>query len=344
MPIPAHDSSTTTPSTQAMGALMQLAGGYAWSWLLYMAARLELADHVAAGPHTVDALAKACGADAGALRRLLDALDALGVLRRTEDGRFGPTPMSYWLRSDVAGSQRPLALMAGDPRILQAWGGALEAVTTGGIAFERVHGRPFFEMLDGAPELARAFHEAGGVTPEWNEAMAEELDLTGCRTVVDVGGGDGSLVRALLARRPELEAVVLERPAAIEILAARSGDVPWRWQAGDFLDAVPAGADAYLLRRILHDWDDARALAILANVRAAIPTHGRLFVLEYLVRPEARAASAMLDFTLFVLTGGRERGETEYRALLEAAGFALERVQWTPAGIDVMVARPVAAS
>lgn len=336
--------SRSEPSAEALGALMQLTGGYAWSWLLFMAARLGLADHVAAGPQAIDVLAARCGAEASALRRLLDALDALGVVKRTEDGRYGPTPMSYWLRADVEGSQRPLALMAGDPRIWRAWAGALEAVKTGEVAFERVHDRSFFEVLDGAPELAVAFHAAGGVTPEWNEVMVEEIDLAGCKTLVDVGGGDGSLVRALLARQPELDAVVFERAATIALLREQAEGVPWRWQAGDFFEAVPAGADAYVLRRILHDWDDARARAILDNVRAAMPPSGRLFVLEYLVRPEARAASAMLDFTLFVLTGGRERSEAEYRALLEAAGFSVGYVRRTAAGIDVMLARPVARS
>lgn len=334
--------SRDTRSPEALAALMQLTGGYAWSWLLSMAARLELADHVAEGPQTIEALAARCGADASGLERLLAALDALGVLRRTGDGRYGPTPLSYWLRSEVAGSQRALALMAGDARIQQAWAGALEAVRHGGVAFERVHGRPFFDVLEGAPELAAAFHEAGGVTPRWNEAMAEAIDLEGCHSVVDVGGGDGSLVRALIERWPGIEATVFERPAAIEASKARVGDVPWRWQAGDFFEAVPAGADAYVLRRILHDWDDERARAILGNLRRAMPAHGRLFVLEYLVRPEARSASAIIDFTLFVLTGGRERSEGEYRALLEAAGFMLVRTEQTPAGIAVMLARPVA--
>jgi hypothetical protein len=222
----------------AMGALLPLLSGYAWSWVVYLAAELELADHLAEEPRSAEELAELCAADPGALRRLLEALAALGVVRRLEDGRFARTPVSDWLRRDVAGSQRPLALMLGDPRIQRAWAASLVALRSGEVAFEHINGPPFFEVLDQAPDLAGLFHAAGSGTETWNRDMARALDLSECKRVVDVGGGDGSLMTAITAMHPHVEGVVLERPPLVEAMSARPSAGAWRWQAGDFLDEV----------------------------------------------------------------------------------------------------------
>lgn len=324
----------------AMGTLMRLVSGYAWSWAVYVAAELRVADALADGPVAVGELAGRCGAEPAAMVRLLRVLEALEVVRRLDDGRYVGTDVSYWLRADVPGSQRPLALMGGDDRIWRAWGGILEAMRSGGVPFERVHGKPFFEVLDEHAELGAMFQAAGGGLPEWNRAMAEALELSGRHRVVDVGGGDGGLMSALVAVHPEVEGVVYERPAVVRA-ANVPGEARWRFEAGDFLDSVPPGFDAYILRRILHDWDDDRAVRILANVRRAMAPDGRVFVFEYIVREETRAATAMIDFTMFVLTGGRERYLDGYRALFAEAGLGLARVSATAAGIDLLVAEPI---
>jgi cyclopropane fatty-acyl-phospholipid synthase-like methyltransferase len=305
---------------------------------VYVAARLGLADLLVDGPATVDALAAECEADPPTLRRLLRALASLGVVSDGGDGTFTLAPDGGLLLSAIPGSLRPAALLAGE-RSYTAWGGLLASVRTGETAFPRVFGATTFEYMARHPELRQLYDAAMTAAAEERAAAVLEVGrFPGEGLVVDVGGGEGALLVAVLARHPALRGVVLERPAAVpaaEQRIARAGLASRaRVEAGDFFERVPDGGDVHVLSHILHNWDDARCARILDRCRRAIRTDGRLLVVEK-VMPErvepSRAAQErfMADLHMLAITGGTERTEAEYDRLFAGAGFRLARVTAT---------------
>jgi hypothetical protein len=303
--------------------------------LVYVATRLGIGDALADGPLTGAELARAVDAEPGALTRVLRGLAAEGVL--AEEGEtFALTPLGEALRP-LKGS-----IAARGDLYYRAAGGLLDAVRQGGTAFERVYGERFFEHLSRRPAEEAAFQASMAARSE-REArdVVAAYDFTGLGRLVDVGGGAGGLLAAILDAAPRLEGVLLDRPAAVEQarrrLAGRAECV-----SGDFFAAVPAGADAYLLSRVIHDWSDADAVKILATCRAAMGDGARLLLVEA-VLPERAADSPeaiRMDLHMLVLFGARERTEREYGDLLSAAGLLLERVLPTasPTGICVLEA------
>jgi hypothetical protein len=316
---------------------------YWGTFSIYAGASLGIADLLAEGPATVATLAERTQSNADALYRLLRALASLGIFRETEPQTFVQTPLSETLRRGVPGSVRGLAVLTGMLH-LRAWPEILHSVKTGETALKRVFGRELFDQLAAQPELARVFDEAfGGYTAMVSGLVADQYDFGRFRRIVDVGGGNGSLVTAVLARSPGARGVTFDLPhvAARAQGAIAKTAVANRCETvgGDFFEAVPADGDAYTLKMILHDWDDHKSIAILKNVRKAIRPDGTLLVIESVVPPgNEPSPSKLLDVNMLVMTGGRERTKDEYAGLFRASGFALERV--IPCGpTDVIEAR-----
>jgi hypothetical protein len=301
--------------------LASLLGGYWISQTLYVAAELGLADALAGGPRDAPALAASVGAAPEPLARLLDALVAVGVFRREGAERYANNHVSELLRSDAPGSLRAAARLGGHPAHWGAWGHLLESVRTGEVGFERFAGEPFFEHLSHDDELRAVFQGVQAAFPEHERAVADALPLGDVRRVVDLGGGSGGLSRAVAERFPHAQVMLFERPEVTALLAPDSTFVVC---AGNFFERIPEAADAYLLKHVLHDWDDARALDLLRACRVALSGTATLWVVEA-VLPAAGDASPSParshDLNLLVLTGGRERTVDEYDALARAAGL-----------------------
>ncbi|MBV1796546.1 methyltransferase [Siccirubricoccus sp. G192] len=328
-------------------ALTRLANGFWAARAVQVAARFGLADGLRDGPRTPAELAAATGAHPDALRRLLRALAGLGVLASDAVGRYRLTPMGELLRGDVPGSLRDFVARLGEPEYWRAWGALDHSIATGRSAFEAVFGARLFDHLARYPEAAARFHAGmgGGSARAAATVVAALGDLGGVGMVVDIGGGHGALLAAVLRANPGAQGVLFELPQVAEAgcaaLAAAGLAERSRVEAGDFFETVPAGGDLYLMQRIVHDWDDSEAARLLGNVRAAMPAHARLLLVEAVVPPgDAPSRAKMLDLNMLVLVSGRERTEEEYRVLLAAAGLALRRVLPATADTDVLEAAP----
>jgi len=306
--------------------------GYRDTQLVYIAARLGIPDLLSAGPASAATLADAIGADADALRRVLRALASNGVVAEDVDGRFRLTPLGEPLRAGVPGSLREAALLNGAVDY-PAFGALLDALRAEQTPFVRVFGTDFFDYLTRDDDLGDVFNRfMARVTTRMAAAALEAYDLSPIHTVVDVGGGYGTLLAAILTARPHIHGTLLETsavaPRARRYIAEAGLADRCAVVEGDFFTAVPAGGDAYLLSQILHDWDDERCLRVLARCRQAINEGGRLLVVEQLLpdRVEGRAPVVESDLYMLALTGGRERTVGAYRALFAAASFDLARV------------------
>lgn len=328
-------------------ALGQMIRGGVLTQLVYVAVKLGVPELLREGPRPVEALARATGAEAGTLYRLLRALAFLGVLAEDDQRRFALAPAGTLLLDGVPGSLRGSALFYGEPWCWQAFGGLLEAVHGGTTPFHHVHGAGFFDYLARHADAAEAFHEHMlALTGQDAAAITAAYDFGSFGRVVDVGGGHGALLTAVLRAHPGVRGVLFDRPSVVEgareFLGAEGLADRCDLAGGSFFDGVPAGADAYLLKDVLHDWEDEPAVAILRACRSAMESPARLLVVERLLPPDAAPAPGKLtDVVMLVLTGGRERTEAEYRALLEAGGFALARVVPTGSPMSVLEARPV---
>jgi O-methyltransferase domain/Dimerisation domain len=329
-------------------ALLQLASG---SWIgqaVHVAAKLGIADLLEDGPKSPATLAEATGAHAGTLHRLLRALASLGVFAEDADGRFALTSLAEGLRTNAPGSLRAYAIMMGEDWHWRAWGDLLNSVRTGQPAFEHVFGCPMFSYFGEHPEAARVFDAAmTSRTGQETAAVIAAYEWPASATIVDVGGGQGALLAAILARNPDVHGVLFDMP---HVIAAARGLIEeagladrCELAAGDFFERVPAGGDLYLLKRVVHDWDDERASAILRSCRAAMGDRSRLLVIEHVLPPgNAPSWGKLLDLQMLVLTpGGRERDEAGFRALLASTGLRLERI--IPAGPTASLIEAVVA-
>jgi hypothetical protein len=306
----------------------------------YVLAKLRLADLMAEGPRTAEDLAAASGAHPLALRRLLAALAAAGLLRESEGPTYGLTPMTELLCSDSPDSARATAIMHGE-EVYRSFGGILHTIQTGEPAFEREYGVPFYTYLEQAPEVAATFAASMGAQPIPEVAFA--CDIPDGATVVDIGGGRGGLLAALLARAPRRRGILVELPSAAahakELLAEASLLDRVEIVEGSFFNGVPPGGDVYLLARVLHNWSDAHAIDALRVVRRSMAEGSRLIVLERFLSPGPagpRSAAAsranVVDLMMLVMLEGRDRTEAEYRELLAAAGLRVVATHAAPAG------------
>jgi hypothetical protein len=306
---------------------------------------LGVADHIESGaPQPVKTLARLTGAHEASLYRMLRFTASYGVFRETGDREFDHTRLSAALRSDAEGSFRAATRMFHS--IFAGWDGFHHTILTGEPSFQKVYGQPLFEYIGSHPELAPIF-DAGMTAFHGHEtgAMLDAYDFGDIGTLADIGGGNGSLLGAVLQRYPNLKGILFDlghvtgraREAMRTLgLAQRCSVVE-----GNFFESVPAGADAYLMRHVIHDWTDEQSIRILSNCRKAIPPHGRILLVEFSV-PSANEASLGKDADMIMLAfpGGSERTEDEYRTLFEQSGFRLSKVTPTKSAVCVIEGRP----
>ena len=332
MPIAVTEKPAAALAAPPPMLMAQLITGGVWiTKALYVVAELGIADRVAEQPQTAEALAEAAGAHAPSLFRVLRALASIGVFAEDEQGRFSLTPLADTLRSDRSGSLRSMALLWGHPEHWQAWGSFLDTVRTGRSAFDLAFGVPLFEFFAQRPHIAQIFNEAMTAFSGYEaDAVAAAYDFSGVDTLVDVGGGQGLLLATILQRFPSLRGVLFDLPSVVTASTAPLDALGVRGRTmvvgGDFFTAVPDGGDVYILKNIIHDFDDPQARTILSVVRRTISANGRLLLAQEVIPPgNAPSGGKLLDMQM-LLIGDRERTEAEYRELLAEAGFRMTRV------------------
>jgi hypothetical protein len=318
--------------------------GYWVSQMVFVVAKLGVADVLAKGPKTPAAIAEQVGAHAPSLRRVLRTLASIGVFAETPNGRFRLTPLAATLRSGVPGSLRDFALMIVDDYNWAGWGALLHGVTTGAVAFDHVHGVRFFDYLATHPTKEKAFAASmASISGAENDAIARAFAFGRFGRLVDVGGAHGHLVATILRRHRKLRGVLYDQPQVVAgapasgLLAGLEDRV--EVIGGDFFASVPAGADAYMMKYIIHDWDDERCVRILGLCREAMAPGGRVLVIENVIEPGNRPGwPKLLDINMLALLTGKERTKAEFRDLFARAGLRLHRVVPTASPISVLEA------
>ncbi|MGW4206206.1 methyltransferase [Streptomyces sp. NPDC004726] len=311
--------------------LLLLTDGKRISRVLHVVAELGIADQLADGPFAVPELATRTGTHADSLGRVLRVAAAFGVFAEEPDGRYALTGLGEALRSDVPGSQRDMVLYNGDEMLWRSYGALMHTVRTGEPAFEAAYGHGFFEHLEKNPESGALFDRAmTGMSRATARMLLDGFDFGRFRRIADIGGGRGWFLAEVLKAHPQVSGTLVDRPSVVEEAAALFGDagVADRVEVvpGDFFGELPPGRDAYVLKAVLHDWDDTKAVAILRRVREALDgsADGRLLICEFLVGPANQwDRGKLLDLDMLIRFGGRERGEDQWRELLATAGFEL---------------------
>jgi len=306
---------------------------------------LGVADHIEQGaPQPVQRLAERTGSHERSLYRMLRFAASYGVFRETDDHRFDHTPLSAALRSDAVGSFRPAAQMCHS--MFAGWDGLHHAVQTGEPSFQKVYGQPLFEYVGSHPELAPIFD--AGMTAfhgHETEAMLDAYDFSDVRVLADIGGGNGSLLGAVLQRYPHLRGILFDLSHVTERARANLQKLGIESRCsimvGNFFESVPQGADAYLMRHIIHDWTDEQAVQILKQCRKAVAPQGKVLLVEFTVAAANHASLGKdADMLMLAFPGGMERTEQEYRTLFDRSGFALSKVTPTRSAVSVFEARP----
>jgi SAM-dependent methyltransferase len=331
-------------------AMLRMISGFRVARAVYIAAKLGLADLLKEGPKRSGELALATETHAPSVHRVMRALASVGIFAEDEQGRFALTPIAATLQSDVPGSLRAWAILVLGEEDYQAWGELMHSVRTGETAFEHVFGMGIFQYEARHPEHARIFDEAmANLVGVYNAAVLASYSFSTIRKVVDVGGGDGSLIVAILQANPEMKGVLFDLPHVTEKAKQRIKEAGLAGRcevvAGDAFASVPSGAEAYILSRVMNSFDNERAIAILRNCRRAITHNGKLLLVERVLPDRAEHSIAaqgpfMSDLNMMVISGGRERTAAEHRALLETAGFILKKVIATQSEASVIEAAP----
>ncbi len=344
MDVPVETTTDLTPEAQVLemsytALVVQRA--------LYAAAKLGIADLIGTSSKGSEELAQATGTHPRSMYRLLRALANARVLSEQPENHFALTPLGTTLRTGASPSMRAWVLFSGEPFYLDAWKEIVHSIRTGRPAWDTVHGSSFFEYLRKHPDTAAVFDEAmtslsSGEAP----AVAAAYDFSHFQSLVDVGAGHGTLLVTILHANPQLRGILFDQAQVIE--GARE---PIRDQgltarcdlvAGNFFESLPRGADAYILKYIIHDWDNPQAIRILSNCRQAISDSGRLLLVETVIPPPDEPHFAKLsDLEMLVLLGSQERTASEYAQLLTAAGFALTRIVPTREYLSVIESAPV---
>ena len=312
-----------------------------------LAAELGIADLLANGPQSCDDIAKATSTHPDSLYRTLRLLTSFGIFSEVEPLRFEQTPLSELLRSEIPGSLRQWMRMVGLPVWGPMFADAMHSVKTGEPSFKRSVGVEFFEYLMGRPRDGEIFNEAmTSLGQDVDAAVVQAYDFSSVRRLVDVGGGHGALISAILQANPELKGILFDRPHVIEgavrTLSAAAVADRCEINGGDFFESVPAGGDAYILKWIVHDWDHDRAVSILRNCRRAITQTGRLLLIETVIPgPDEPHAGKIMDFVMLLGLGGQERTEQQYAGLLREAGFELRTVVPTASAMSLVEATPI---
>lgn len=334
--------STATP-TQLLG----MAQGLVIHQALYAAAKLGIADLLKDGPQTCAGLAGSLQVNESALYRILRLLASQSVFEEKTPRTFANTELSHFLRTGVPGSVRAILVFRGSEFFFNPFSEILYSIETGLAARAKLYGMEAFEYLKTDPETARVFDDAMTCMSELlGPAVAAAYDFGKWGSLMDVGGGNGMLLASILKVHPTLRGVLADLPHTLERAAQRgflSGELAARstMQPCDFFDEVPSGCRGYVLKHVIHDWDDKRAQEILANCRRAVPPDGALLLVEWvLAEGNAPSAGKFTDVVMMLMTGGKERTLEEYRHLLRSAGFRLNQAIRTPADVSIIEALP----
>jgi len=327
--------------------MSQMLAGKWVSRAISVAAELGIADLLAAGERSTKDLAAACGAHEPSLYRLLRALAGCGIFAETAPRTFALTPLAECLRSDAPDSVRGLARFFATPLTWRSWEYLLDCVRTGETGLKPMGVENAFEYLKDHRDEAQIFNEAmTAYSRQEGPAVADAYDFSRFQKVADIAGGHGLLLASVLQRYPAVHGLLFDLPQVIdgarEAIHAANLDTRCETVAGDFFETIPAGADAYMMKHIIHDWDDEQSIRILRNCRRAMAPEGRLLVLEILIpRGNEPSFAKLLDLEMLVIPGGRERTEEEFRALYGAAGFELTAVIPTRSPISIIERRAV---
>jgi hypothetical protein len=325
------------PGPDAHAQLMQISIGYMPSACLYAATKLKIADLLAGGPKSLSDLARSSQANEDALYRSLRAIASLGIFRETTPRTFANTPLSEALRTGAPGSARDTVLFLANPLHFRVFGEFMHPVKTGGTAFQKVTGMDAFQFFEHQNEESEAFNAAmTAITENFTKPLIATYDFGETGTLADIGGGHGALLAAILKKHPGLRGIVFDVPHVVagaeprmttEGLGSRCEVI-----GGDFFQSVPP-ADSYIMKSIIHDWDDARAIVILKNCAAAMRSRGGKIILVEMVMSSGNEPdlAKWIDMEMLAMGGGRERTETEFAELFAKAGLRLARVVRTPA-------------
>jgi hypothetical protein len=340
------DASIAPPDVSPAQLVLQVAAGFIASAALQVATRLGIAERLAGGPRTVADLAREAGVQDDGLYRVLRALSSAGIFAEMAPRTFALTPAADLLRKGPGSLGDGIEFIT-DPLHFRTYAEALYSVQTGKPAGEKVVGMPLFEYLSKTPDWSASFNNAmtafsANVMP----AVLEVYDFSGIGTLVDIAGGHGHVLTSVLTAYPQMRGVLFDLEHVIAgagpLLAASGVGDRVRTESGDFFKAVPAGGDAYIMKHIIHDWDDDRAVAILTAIRKALDgkPHGRVILLEAALAPgNAPDFGKLVDLEMLLLPGGRERTADEFGALFQRAGLALSNVVPTRSMLSVIEAR-----
>ena len=308
-------------------------------------ADLGVADALAGGPLSINELAGKVGAEPDALGRLLRALISKGIFARRDDGRYELSPLADLLRSDVPVSMAPMARFIGARQHREHWSLLTEAIKTGTTVVPALRGKSFFDYLGDEPEFGRIFNDAmTGQSGLSVGPVVDAYDFTRFGTIVDVAGGHGRLLAAILASAPDAQGVLYDLPEVIAGAPAllRESHVAERVRLaeGSFFDGVPAGGDAYVLKHIIHDWDDDASVRILRNVRSAAAAGAALLLVETVIpEDDSGSIAKWTDMEMLIINNGRERTAGEYRRLFDEAGFQMIGVVDTASRFSIIEGR-----
>ena len=327
--------------------MIQFITGFWTSRAVHVAAKLGIADLLQSGPKNVQELAAATGTHAPSLYRIMRALTSAGVFKKANDDRFALTPLSETLVTDAPGSVRAFIISELGQEHYPAWGNLLHSVKTGEVAFDNFFGMDVWKYFTQNPADAAVFNDSmSGMTAAANDAIMSVYDFSQFNKVIDIGGGHGGLITTILQKNPQTKGVLFDAPSVVEGARAKleSAGLTDRCETvgGDFFQAVPAGGDAYVMKWIIHDWEDEKAIRILKNCRQHMQPNSRLIIVDCVV-PENDEPdfSKTFDLNMMVMTGGKERTAAEFRELRAAAGFKLLRTIPTDVPTSIVEAQPI---
>ncbi|MGE5305317.1 MAG: methyltransferase [Alphaproteobacteria bacterium] len=346
-------SESTQPATAELtpsAAMLRVITGFRVSRAVYVAAKLGVADLLKDGPRSSEELAQMTGTHEPSLYRVLRALVSVGIFVEAGQGRFALTPTAATLRNDIPGSLRAWVILVLGEEHYQAWGDLMHTIRTAETSFNHVFGMGVFQYEAQHSEHAKIFDQAmANLVGVYNAAVLASYSFSSIEKIVDVGGGDGSLIRAILQGNPSITGILFDMPHVAETAKRKIAEAGLSGRceviAGDAFVAVPSGGDACILSRVINSFENERALVILRNCRRALTKNGKLLLVERAL-PERVENSIeaqgpiMSDLNMMVMSGGRERTATEHRDLLAQAGFALTRIIPTQSEVSVIEAEP----
>jgi len=327
-------------------SLIKMLTGYWITQMLHVAAKLGVADLLKDGPRSSDELAKSVGADARSLYRLLRALASVGIFSEVEPGHFALTPMGELLQTGVPGSLRAAAIMHGEEWQWRPWGKLFESVKTGETQFEGMFGCSFYEYFTQNAEANEIFNSAmTGFSYLEDSLILASYDFSSVHRLVDVGGGQGNLLTSILDANPTLKGVLFDLPQVVEstrqYIEAKGLAERCEIVSGNYFESVPKDGDIYMLKRIIHGWDDEHAVALLKSCYRAMPENAKLLLIDMVIPPGNEPfLGKLVDLHMLLVRGGYERTEAEYRTLLDTAGFKLTKIIPTKSALSFIEAVP----